>query len=441
MHTETKLSVYQKELKDASAPRRFSAYAFVFNSFYFLAKGMYAWFAGWFALGTALAATALIAFGGWTAAAAVLLVMRTVCAFIADRLRLQHIKNFIARNQNVNYSRPVIFYQLPTRQLAAAAFLSGGLFEFYWLYKNWQAVRKDARDEEIRPFWQGIVFGIFFVWPLMKIIRLNLNRSKTEGKHFTAFAGGYAVLLPLQAAFGVVPLLWTGAQNFLPFLWAGYLAAWIVGVFLLAAVQKRINFHDRKSNRKLEMPAFIGKWEIAVVLLGLALNLGLLLLRMPAEQNDENLGLALGSTYRMMEGYPDFCRKQGYEMTNFPKVYAKYFAPEIKIINERLQPYGLTMEQAWTFFRIKLEKVMDESIMSEFMALKPAIIELIVRQYKQEKVENFDEAVARKFLNDEITLPVLCSETDRHAQEIIDSNKTYQNFIRQTVNAIRPQQP
>ena len=94
-----------------------------------------------------------------------------------------------------------------------------------------------------------------------------------------------------------------------------------------------------------------------------------------------------------------------------------------------------------TINRIKLEKVMDESIMSEFMALKPAIIELIVRQYKQEKVENFDEAVARKFLNDEITLPVLCSETDRHAQEIIYSNKTYQNFIRQTVNAIRPQQP
>ncbi len=85
-------------------------------------------------------------------------------------------------------------------------------------------------------------------------------------------------------------------------------------------------------------------------------------------------------------------------MTRFPKVYNEYFRPEIEIINRRLKPYNLTMEQAWEFFRIKLNTVMDESIMREFSALKPAVIEQIIRQYKKEQIDNFDEDVAREFL-------------------------------------------
>ncbi len=139
----------------------------------------------------------------------------------------------------------------------------------------------------------------------------------------------------------------------------------------------------------------------------------------------------------MMEGYAGFCRKQGYEMTRFPQVYAEYFRPELETINAKLKPYGLTMEQAWEFFRVRLNNVMDDSIMSEFMTLKPAIIELIVKQYKAEKIDNFDENVAREYLEKEITLPVLCSETDNNARVIIDNNETYKKFFRETVQKIK----
>ena len=95
------------------------------------------------------------------------------------------------------------------------------------------------------------------------------------------------------------------------------------------------------------------------------------------------------------------------------------------------------MEQAWEFFRIKLNTVMDESIMREFSALKPAVIEQIIRQYKKEQIDNFDEDVAREFLEKEITLPVICSETDNNAEILIDNNEAYKKFFRETVSQIR----
>ena len=353
------------------------------------------------------------------------------------RLYYRHMRAFIERNQDVNYSKPVIFYLLPVRRLVAASVLSGGLFELYWLYKNWKAVREDAKDNEIRPAVYGWLLGPFFVWPLFKIIRINLKRSKTEGKRFVPPAVGYTACFWLQIACAAAASVFVlpAAGTFA--VWGIYLGAWAAGLTFLSSIQKRINFHDRKSNHKLELPARWQKTEIAVVIVGLLLNCCLFFIRLPAEQNDENLGLALGSTYRMMEGYAGFCRKQGYEMTRFPQVYAEYFRPELETINAKLKPYGLTMEQAWEFFRVRLNNVMDDSIMSEFMTLKPAIIELIVKQYKAEKIDNFDENVAREYLEKEITLPVLCSETDNNARVIIDNNETYKKFFRETVQKIK----
>lgn len=437
MRTETRLAKYQERLKNAPRPRRFSPGAFVFNSFYYLFAGMPGWFALYFFGGLFLMTAGFVLTRSLWVVPAVMAASRIVGALTADRLYYRHMRAFIERNQDVNYSKPVIFYLLPVRRLVAASVLSGGLFELYWLYKNWKAVREDAKDNEIRPAVYGWLLGPFFVWPLFKIIRINLKRSKTEGKRFVPPAVGYTACFWLQIACAAAASVFVlpAAGTFV--VWGIYLGAWAAGLTFLSSIQKRINFHDRKSNHKLELPARWQKTEIAVVIVGLLLNCGLFFIRLPAEQNDENLGLALGSTYRMMEGYAGFCRKQGYEMTRFPQVYAEYFRPELETINAKLKPYGLTMEQAWEFFRVRLNNVMDDSIMSEFMTLKPAIIELIVKQYKAEKIDNFDENVAREYLEKEITLPVLCSETDNNARVIIDNNETYKKFFRETVQKIK----
>ena len=439
MQTEEKLFKYQEQMKKALRPKRFSVYAFVFNSLYYLLHGMPGWFMLYFFGGSALIFVVFAFTRSLGAAFAMLLLLRFISALTAERLKQKHMKSFIDRNQNVNYSKTVTFYFLPVRRLAICAVFSCGLFEFYWMYKNWKAVRRDTCDEEIRPLLRSL-FGFFFIWPLLSVIRRNLGRSKTEGRKFAYYAAGYGCSLLIQLFCGLM-LYGAFFSHFAQVLfWCTYMATWICGIVLLAAIQKRINFHNQKSNRKLNMPGW-QKAEIGITLAGLILNLVVLAVRIPEEGRNPELELALGSTYQMTEGYVSFCRKQGYEMTRFPQVYAQYFRPELEIIGEALKPYRLTIRQAWNVFNIRAEKTAEDRIMNEFTALKPVIIEQIIKQYKKQDSIYFDEKTAREFLEKEITLPVLCSETDKNARLILDSNERYKNAFREIVGKIKDQLP
>ena len=184
--------------------------------------------------------------------------------------------------------------------------MSGGLFELYWLYKNWKAVREDAKDNEIRPAVYGWLLGPFLSGRCLKLSESTSNAAKPKAKGLCRrpsairHVSGCRSHVPRRLPFFVLPAAGTFA------VWGIYLGAWAAGLTFLSSIQKRINFHDRKSNHKLELPARWQKTEIAVVIVGLLLNCGLFFIRLPTEQNDENLGLALGSTYRMMEAMPDF---------------------------------------------------------------------------------------------------------------------------------------
>ncbi len=437
MRTDAKLALYQKYANNLNSKKIFAPYPFIFNSLYYLFAGMFDWFTLYFFGSLFLIVIGFALTGSLWVAPVVWLITRLINAFTAEKLRLKHINAFILRNQDVNYSKTITFYQLPVKKLVIASVLSCGIFEFYWMYKNWKAIRQDTKDNEIYPAFQSWLLGLFFIWPLLKIIHLNLSRSKTEGKKYLYYALAYTFCCWGQMLLSVLNLFWIIPHGAAVCLWFTYMALWLVGIGMLAAIQKRINFHNSKTNRKSEMRQTWNKWEICVVIIGLLLNLSCMSIQYMLIRNDNHLEIALSSTYRMMEAVPSFCRKQGVEMTNFPKVYAQYFAPEIKAINEHLKPYNLNMKQAWQVFNVKIGNLLDESIMSEFAALKPLIIETIVKQYKDEDIENFDENIARKFLNKEITFPVLCSETDNNAFVIIDSNDDYKTFLRDTVAKIR----
>src|SRR5581483_2822746 len=57
----------------------------------------------------------------------------------------------------------------PTK-FAAMYILSGGYYEWYWTYKNWQAIR-DASERKLSPFWRTF-FNIFYIVPLFRAMTL-----------------------------------------------------------------------------------------------------------------------------------------------------------------------------------------------------------------------------------------------------------------------------
>ncbi len=75
------------------------------------------------------------------------------------------------------YQQDTKFFYIPKIRFVILSFISLGLFQNYWIYKNWQFIR-DRERPEIKPFWRGF-FGIFFCHSLLNYVKndkeLNSN--------------------------------------------------------------------------------------------------------------------------------------------------------------------------------------------------------------------------------------------------------------------------
>ena len=61
------------------------------------------------------------------------------------------------------------FLYIPKARLIAMSLVTLGLYEVYWLYRNWRFLKR--RDNlRIQPFWRAI-FGIFFIYSLLTAIK------------------------------------------------------------------------------------------------------------------------------------------------------------------------------------------------------------------------------------------------------------------------------
>ena len=73
------------------------------------------------------------------------------------------------------------FLYIPENRLIALGIITLGLFEIYWMYKNWSYI-KERDNLDIMPFWRAI-FGIFFMHSLLRNIEedneMNLITEST----------------------------------------------------------------------------------------------------------------------------------------------------------------------------------------------------------------------------------------------------------------------
>lgn len=61
------------------------------------------------------------------------------------------------------------FYAVPGEKFVIMSVLSLGLYQIYWLYRNWMAV-KYREGTRIRPLWRGY-FGPLYLYPLARRVR------------------------------------------------------------------------------------------------------------------------------------------------------------------------------------------------------------------------------------------------------------------------------
>lgn len=95
-----------------------------------------------------------------------------------------------------------MFLHIPIGRLVFMSIISPGLYEAYWIYKNWRYV-KERDGLKIHPFWRGI-FGIFFIHGILKTIRNDEQTNRLEKATFSpgGLAAGWIILTLLGNALG-----------------------------------------------------------------------------------------------------------------------------------------------------------------------------------------------------------------------------------------------
>ena len=165
----------------------------------------------------------------------------------------------------VTDSSAPLFFPVSTTKLAVMSLCTLGLYEYYWLYKNWKIVR-DRTGENISPFWRTF-FSVFFVYQLF-------DRVRKQGADMPAVASLAAG--PLAAGWIVLSLLWKLPDPY-----------WLITfltIVLMLPVQGAINTlnaaaapaHDRNDR-------FAGWNWVAIVLGGLIFVLAIIGTLMPGE--------------------------------------------------------------------------------------------------------------------------------------------------------------
>lgn len=98
-----------------------------------------------------------------------------------------------------------MFLHIPVSRLILMSILSCGLYEIYWIYKNWRYL-KERDGTKIRPFWRGW-FGIFYCHSLLKTIHQDQELTQVEQPSFSpsGLATGWVVLLIVANIVGRAP--------------------------------------------------------------------------------------------------------------------------------------------------------------------------------------------------------------------------------------------
>jgi hypothetical protein len=140
-------------------------------------------------------------------------------------------------NENIQTQTPgPLFLHIPVPRLILLSIASCGLYEAYWIYKNWRYI-KERDGLDIRPFWRG-VFGIFFCHSLLRRIHEDKEARAVAEPAFSpnALATGFVVLVILANLIGRAP---SAIASIIAFVMPSYLCLMPVQNYVNSVSQKR----------------------------------------------------------------------------------------------------------------------------------------------------------------------------------------------------------
>lgn len=363
IHKKKKLN-----LKKKLSNLHFNWYAFVFNSLYYLVKGLPLYFcfyalAPWVLI---MPATAFIKSSPamfWILSGSALLIVRIISGCMAHH----HLEELKKTAKKINFEAPTEYLAISRKRLFFLSLLSGGWYLIYWMYKNWNAVR-NATKEPILPIFRSYFFTIFFIYPLFLRIKTSAKKYKSVGRGFAVcsvlvvFFWLLNSLIDLKAAeadwetFSVFDL---AAIIFLTF-------TTVLAISLLfLPIQNELNAYNQKEfparglkqkftwgETVITLVGFIAEYAIFVLYILMALGNQSAMPNLQKLPQNQQIAIiqTIGTAYRNIHGYAAVCAQSGYELKNYPEEFKKSMDSELDGLEQILMRDNVSLEKSFDIF-------------------------------------------------------------------------------------------
>lgn len=152
------------------------------------------------------------------------------------------------------------YFAISPKRLALFSILTLGIYEIYWFYKNWEAVKK-FEGQKIYPFWRAI-FVVFFCYSLFKKVLESAKSHAYQNSYSPGWlATAYILLLVVGNGLSKVESHDIGFN----LIW---LVVAITTFIPLLSVQKAINFNNEKIKSDFELRKEFSGGEVALIVVG-----------------------------------------------------------------------------------------------------------------------------------------------------------------------------
>ena len=328
MKYQQKLEEYQTILQKNEPTAVFNWGAFIFNSFYYLWKDISI---GKFFIYFLATPLLILSFGQAqinpeAALLIPILIVRIIAGFRANidiKIRMQKFVDFYKKNGTE--PEPVVYFSVSPIRLFFLSIITLGIYDIYWIYKNWQAVRKYEKDYEITPFFRSWLFGVFFIYPLFSRMKKSFQKTISVNKTFSVCA----LLYTLFYFISLFP-----SKEIDEISWLDYLRYILLplSALLLLPIQGAINRHNQKLNPNNKPSSKLSLGEILVIVFSLALSSLSFYAGYTESDNDLKQKEFITYVYINENIYPQICKKHGYELKRYQNIFRKAAAERIKKI-------------------------------------------------------------------------------------------------------------
>lgn len=299
------------------------------------------------------------------------------------------------------------FFAISGKRAFWFTFFSFGFYQFYWFYKNWQAICSSGK--KVNPIIRAWIFPIFFAFPLF--YRIN-----------KAISPNIAIKLCLFLA----PILFVSSNLAIFIPWSNCIFLFIITIFFSFLSAFLMLFIQRSINKYLPKNVQYAKITPAEFFITFSLIL-IFLITIAAgsyvghkQQKDffdmekpQNFMTVL--TFTKLSVYPYICEQQGYKMKNYPIAFMHAYQNEIEIFEQKLREQNSNLLQEW-------------------QSLPDNIVKFIFQMTNLE-MESMRRDISKK-TSTNATLQDLCKMFDTQADTIFKNNLILKQSIQIKINQI-----